>query len=122
MVNLSTALPGENYIALITFRKNGTAVSTPVWFAEFSGRLYVMTRGDSFKTRRIRNNSRVCLAACSIRGRVTGPEISATAKILPESEWPAARRLLEKKYLLMRLPFWSKKNVFVEISAAEGTH
>lgn len=119
MAMLSEALAGQNYISLITFRKDGTAVPTPLWFAESGGKLFVMTRGDSFKTRRIRNNASVRVAPCTMRGRVISEYLDATATILPESDWPAARRLLEQKYWLMRLSFlWSKKNVFLVIEDA----
>ena len=32
----------QNYINLQTFKKDGTPVATPVWFAEDGGELYVM--------------------------------------------------------------------------------
>ena len=52
-----SALRRGKYISLATFRKNGEAVYTPLWFAEQDGKLYVMTRDDSWKYKRIRNNS-----------------------------------------------------------------
>ncbi len=108
-------LRGHKYISLITFRKNGAAVATPVWFAEQDGRLYVMTRSDSGKYKRIRNQPQVRVAPCTIRGRVTGPELAATAAILP-SDNPAARAVLARKYWLLRVPWlWSRKNIFLEI-------
>jgi uncharacterized protein len=107
---------GQKYISLITFRKSGAAVATPVWFGEQNGKLYVMTRSDSGKYKRIRNNARVLIAPCTVRGKVTGPEFAATARILPAEDWPRARKTIEKKYWLARIPFfWSKKNVYVEI-------
>ena len=42
-------LDRENYISLATFRRNGDAVRTPVWFAESGGCLYVFTEADSGK-------------------------------------------------------------------------
>src|SRR5580698_1971068 len=50
---------GQKYISLTTFRKTGAAVATAVWFGEQDDKLYVMTRSDMGKTKRIRNNSRV---------------------------------------------------------------
>ena len=50
---------GQKYACLISFRKNGTAVPTPVWFGEKDEKLYVMTRSDSGKYKRIRNNPKV---------------------------------------------------------------
>jgi uncharacterized protein len=110
---------GQKYICLTTFRKSGAGVSTPVWSGEDAGKLYVMTRSDSGKYKRLRNNPQVQIAPCTMRGKVTGPAFPATARILPEQDWPHARTALERKYWLMRVPFlWSKKNVFIEIVLA----
>ncbi len=109
------AIHGQKYISLTTFRKSGVAVSTPIWFAEGNGKLYLMTRSDSGKYKRLRNNPQVRIAPCTIRGKITGPDFPATARVLPEPDWPAARQLIQKKYWLARLPFWSKKNVYLEI-------
>ncbi len=91
-------------------------VPTPVWFGEDNDKLYVMTRGDSGKAKRIRNNPQVRVAPCTMRGRVTGPEFSATARILPSEDWPRAREIVNRKYWAARLPIWSKKNIYLEIS------
>jgi len=106
----------QKYISLSTFRKSSAAVSTPVWFGEQDDKLYVMTRSDSGKYKRIRNNPQVRVAPCTIRGKITGPDFAATARILPTEDWPQARTALQRKYWLTRIPFlWSKKNVYVEI-------
>ena len=63
-------------MSLISFRKNGTAVPTPVWFSEKDDKLYVMTRSDSGKYKRIRNNPQVRIAPCTMRGKITGPEVA----------------------------------------------
>ena len=107
---------GQKYISLATFRKNGAAVYTPVWFADHDGKLYVMTRSDSGKYKRIRNNPRVRIAPSTMRGKIIGTEFAGTAHVLPPENWPRARNFLKQKYWLMRVPFlWSKKNVFIEI-------
>ena len=112
-------ISGQKYICLITLRKTGAAVSTPVWFAEENGKLYVMTRSDSGKYKRIRNKPEVRVAPCTMRGKVIGSEFQGRARILPPERWAYARSLLARKYWLMRIPFlWSKKNVFVEIEVA----
>jgi PPOX class probable F420-dependent enzyme len=118
---MSTTLPaelqGQKYVSLATFRKNGAAVYTPVWFAEENGKLYVMTRSDSGKYKRIRNHPEVKIAPSTMRGTITGTEFPARARILPEADWDHARKLIHAKYWLARVPFlWSKNNVFVEIS------
>jgi PPOX class probable F420-dependent enzyme len=106
----------QKYISLTTFRKSGAAVPTPVWFGEQDEKLYVMTRSDSGKYKRIRNNPQVRIARCTVGGKITGREFAATARILPPEDWPRARTTIEKKYWLVRISFlWSKKNVFIEI-------
>jgi PPOX class probable F420-dependent enzyme len=99
----------------VTFRRDGRAVATPVWFAESGGKLYVMTRSDSGKYKRLRRNPRVEVAPCTIRGRETGPRRAATARVLPDRDWASARALIRKKYWLARLPIWSEQNVYIEI-------
>jgi uncharacterized protein len=109
-------IQGQKYISLATFRKTGDAVYTPVWFGEDNDRLYVKSRGDSGKYKRIRNNPQVRIASCTMRGKITGPEFAATAFILPPEDWPRAQRAIEKKYWLARLSFLSsKQNLYFEL-------
>ena len=109
-------LTGQKYISLASFRKSGEPVRTPVWFGEKDDKLYVMTRSDSGKYKRIRNNPKVSIAPCTMRGKITGPEFAATARVLPEEDWLWARKTIERKYWLARIPFfWSKQNVYLEI-------
>src|SRR5579863_3873643 len=96
-------IEGQKYISLTTFRKTGVGVATPVWFGEDAGNLYVMTRSDMGKTKRIRNNPQVRVAPCTIRGKVTGPEYPATARPLPPEEHQRARQTVNRKYLLARI-------------------
>src|SRR5580700_4558317 len=112
-----SAISGQKYISLGTFRKNGAKIATPVWFGEDGDKLYVMTRSDMGKTKRIRNNPRVTVAPCTIRGKVTGPEIAALARILPPEEQIHARQTVNRKYLMARLtsPF-SRADAFLELS------
>ena len=110
-------ISGQKYISLSTFRKSGIKVPTPVWFGEEGDKLYVMTLSKMGKTKRVRNNPQVTVAPCTIRGRVTGPEIAALARILPPEEHARARKTVNRKYLLARLssPF-SRADTFLEIS------
>jgi uncharacterized protein len=113
---IPSEIQGQKYVSLTTFRKTGAAVATPVWFGEDGGKLYVMSRSDSGKCKRLRNNAAVRLAPCTIRGKVTGPEFSGRARILPTEDFPRARQAVRHKYWLARVPFlWSRENVFVEI-------
>jgi len=88
-------------------------------FGEKDDKLYVMTRSDSGKYKRIRNNPKVRIAPCTMRGKITGPEFAATVRILPPEDWPQASKTVKRKYWLARIPFfWSKQNVYLEIDVA----
>jgi PPOX class probable F420-dependent enzyme len=113
---IPSEIRGQNYVSLTTFRKSGQGVPTPVWFGEDNDKLYVMTRSDMGKTKRIRNNSKVKVAPCTIRGKITGPEFNAAARILPAAEGPAARKTINRKYFLARLPLvWYRTDTYFEI-------
>ncbi len=97
---------GQKYLNLETFRKNGTGVKTPVWFAADPSaslnsndpKLYVYTIGVSGKVKRIRNNPRVKIAPCDMRGRVFGEWMDARAEIVTGEEAAHGMRLLNEKY------------------------
>ena len=117
MPTLPPELRNQNYISLVTFKKDGSSVATPIWYGVIGDKLYVMTRSDSGKYKRIRNSPRIKIAPCTVRGKVTGPEFAGVARILPEAEWGPARAAIRKKYWLARVPFlWSKTNCYLELS------
>jgi uncharacterized protein len=117
MSSIPNTIRGQKYISLKSFRKSGVPVATPVWFGEEDGKLYVMTRSNMGKTKRIRNNPKVQVAPCTIHGQVTGPEFPASARILLPEDFDRARKTLTKKYWLAKLtaPF-SRADAFFEIS------
>jgi len=92
----------QKYISLETYRKNGQAVRTPVWFAESNGQLYVYTLADAGKAKRLRNNPRASIAPCDMRGRVTGEWADAEARFVQGEEATRANALLDYKYWMKR--------------------
>ncbi len=109
---------GQKYICLTTFRKSGVGVATPVWFAERDGKLYVKTRIESGKSKRIRNNPSVRVAPCTIRGKIIGPEFAGRARILPLEQFGPVKEVINRKYLFARLSLWNSKNEYLEIEIA----
>jgi len=93
---------GQKYINLETFRKNGTGVVTPVWFAEERGVFYVYSLANAGKIKRIRNNSRVRVMASDIRGNPKGEWVEARARILEDEDARHAHQLLDRKYGLVK--------------------
>jgi PPOX class probable F420-dependent enzyme len=110
-------IQGQRYISLATFRKTGVPIYTPIWFAEDQGRLYFMTSSKLGKVKRIRNNGQIKIAPCTIRGKITGPESPATARILPPQDFERVRTLIKAKYWLARLPLlWRNTDTGIEIT------
>ncbi|MGK5738557.1 PPOX class F420-dependent oxidoreductase [Micromonospora sp. URMC 103] len=91
----------QKTVALTTYRRDGTPVATPVSIAVSGGRAYVRSYQRAGKTRRIRNNPTVTVAASTGRGVPTGPAVQATAHRLTEQEYAQARRALRRKYPLL---------------------
>jgi len=80
------AFPGQNYVSLVTFRKDGREVATPVWFAEEEGRIWAYSERDAGKVKRLRNQSRIRLAPCTGIGTVTGPWREGSGRIVEDAE------------------------------------
>src|SRR5436853_3292819 len=93
---------GQKYLSVESYRKNGAAVATPVWFADDRGVLYIYSLADAWKVKRIRNNPRVRVAACDIRGRLIGEWVEARARIAGAAEAEKAHSLLDRKYGLLK--------------------
>jgi PPOX class probable F420-dependent enzyme len=78
-----------------TFKRDKTAVATPVWCVGKNGSLLVFSEADSGKVKRIRHDPHVTVAPCSFRGKPRGPAIEADATVAGGTEVEA---LLARKY------------------------
>jgi uncharacterized protein len=92
----------QKYLNLETYRKTGAAVATPVWFAEAAGVLYIYSLANAGKVKRIRNNPRVRVMSCDMRGKPKGVWVEGVAQILDANGAERAHRLLDKKYGWMK--------------------
>ena len=70
-------LAAGQYVSLVTYRKDGTAVPTPVWVSRDGDKLLVWTQADSGKVKRIRNRGHVMVAPCDARGGLQGEPVDA---------------------------------------------
>jgi uncharacterized protein len=119
MASIPPEIRAQRYISLATLRKSGAAVYTPIWFAEYDDKIYFMTNSKLGKCKRIRNNPRVKIAPCTIRGKITGPESAAVARFLLPEEFPPARQAIRAKYWLARVPFiWRNTDTYIELTPA----
>jgi PPOX class probable F420-dependent enzyme len=83
---------------LVTYRRDGTPVPTPVWAAPGRGRLYVRSERDAGKLKRLRNDARLLVAPCTVRGKPLGAPFEAHARMLAPSEEAVAERALAARY------------------------
>jgi len=92
----------QKYLNMETYRKTGKPVATPLWFAEENGTLYIYSLANAGKVKRIRNNSKVRIVPCDVRGKPKGQWVEAKARILDERGATLGHGLLIKKYGWMK--------------------
>jgi PPOX class probable F420-dependent enzyme len=98
----------SRYVSLTTYRRDGTGVATPVWHVLTGGELLVVSDANAWKVKRIRNDSRVVVTVCGLRGKITpgAPSAPGRARLLDEADTQAGRTLLARKYVLSRMGNW----------------
>jgi PPOX class probable F420-dependent enzyme len=87
-----------DFLSPETYKRNGQAVRTPVWFAQDGERLIVRAYEDSGKVKRLRNNPLVRVAPCDSRGMLLGERAEGTTRFAGGEETKLARALLGRKY------------------------
>ncbi len=96
-------LRGHKYCLLVTYKRNGEPVPTPVWFGLRDEKLYVRSEAGAAKVRRIRNDPRVRVAPCTVRGKPLGGPADGRARVLGDaSEEKKAEAALRDNYGLGR--------------------
>lgn len=131
-----TGFEGYRQIVLVTFKRSGEAVPSPLNHGASDGKLYVRTEASTAKVKRIRNNPNVIVVPCNLRGRPSGPVVAGVARILPEAEharadaaiaanWSLPMKLFERS-LDRGSQTFGIPMAFIEISPAgptePGTH
>ncbi len=96
-------LTGHKYALLVTYKRSGEAIPTPVWFGlDEQGRFYCRTGVHAAKTKRIRNNPRVRVAPCTLRGKPKGPYAEGAARLCDSTEHDHAEEAIQSNYSLGR--------------------
>jgi uncharacterized protein len=86
------------YLSITSYKRDGTAVATPVWFVSDAGRLLAVTDADSYKVKRIRHNPAVTIYPCTATGRLRGAPVTAHAVLLDDSQTDRVEQLIAHKY------------------------
>jgi PPOX class probable F420-dependent enzyme len=116
---------GSRQCLVVTFKRSGDPVPTPVNFGISAGRLYFRSEPRSAKVRRISRDPRVRVVPCNLRGRPIGGMVEGTARVLPDKEtswadaalaanWTGPMKAMERG--MDRLPI---EMVYVEVTPLE---
>jgi len=89
---------GRRICALATFKRDGTAVITPVWYGLDGDRVYFRAERVSGKAKRLANDSAVILAPSTRRGRPLAPAYAGTARILGTDEARHAEDVIQAAF------------------------
>jgi len=114
-------------VLLVTYKRDGTPVGTPVSIAVEGDLAFVRTWDTAWKFRRIRNNPEVEVVPSTARGKPTGPAIRARARVLDGEESAHAGRLLARKHPILHgllVPLAHRlrgnKTMHIELTSAPG--
>lgn len=113
-------LQTARHCLVVTYRRDGRPVPTPVWFGLDQGHVYFRAEGGSGKLKRIANDPHVLIAPCTPRGRPTGPPMTGTARILGNKSVLAERAIQRNFGLARRLYerwFTLPDGAYVEVRA-----
>ena len=91
------------YINLITYKKDKTPVTTPVWVADYSDSLVVTTSLNAGKVKRVRNNGKATIYITNQNGsKKLSESLDLQASLIEEpSLKKQAADVIRKKYGLM---------------------
>jgi PPOX class probable F420-dependent enzyme len=129
---MSNATPDDSRcIALTTYRRDGRAVTTPVWAVSLDGKIYVFTARSTGKAKRVRATGRVRFAPSSMNGRgILGAWREGTGRVVHDkARQDRALAALQRKYgwqlsvamLVYRLRGLYRDRVGLELTTATRT-
>ena len=94
--------PKAKTILLTTYKRDGTAVPTPVSVAFDGDRAFFRSYDKAWKTKRLRNNPRVEVAPATLRGKPLGPPVQAQATLLEGDQAGIAARALARRHRVLQ--------------------
>ena len=94
------SLENENFVLFTTFRRDGRAVSTPVWLVPMPDGEFGFTTGVATgKAKRLRHTSRVTLQGCNRSGGDPhGPVYDGEARLVTGTQLAQVRSAITAKY------------------------
>ena len=96
---------GVEYINLITYKKDKTPITTPVWVADFSNSLVITTSLNAGKVKRVRNNGKATIYITNQSGsKKLSESIDLKASLIEVVDLKKqAADVIRKKYGMMAI-------------------
>jgi PPOX class probable F420-dependent enzyme len=98
---LAAVVAANRYIALTTYRGDGTPVATAVWVADLGdGTVGFTTGASSGKVKRLTRNPAVRVSPCNARGVVAAgsPSWAGTARVARGADHARVRAAIARRY------------------------
>lgn len=95
------------YVNLVTYKKDGSSVTTPVWVAPYQNSLVVTTSLNAGKVKRIKNNGKATIYVTNQTGsKKLSESLDLTASLISElKDKSEAVEKIKKKYGLISKMF-----------------
>jgi len=97
-----SSLKETKTIVLTTYKRDGSAVDTPVSIAFDGDRAFFRSYDKAWKTKRLRRNPDVKIAPATVKGTPTGPAIDARATLLDGDQARVAARALARRHRVLQ--------------------
>lgn len=118
-------LAGHKHCLVVTYRRSGEAVPTPVWFGLADGKVYFRSEKRVGKIKRIQASQRVLVGPCDSRGKPLGSAVEGQARLLPPEEEARAESAIQSNFGLGRRMYegvamkLGPEGVYVEVAPGE---
>lgn len=116
-------LDRARYVSFTSHKRNGEAVSLPVWIVPFEGGYAFTTDPGAYKVKRILNDPKVSLRACSVRGKVTqgATEFHGTAEYVDPATADRVNRAIRRKYWFAYRVLIAPSNLWSRLRGGSGS-
>jgi uncharacterized protein len=101
-VSTLSSLMDTKTILLTTYKRDGTAIDTPVSIAFDGDRAFFRSYNKAWKTKRLSRNPDVKVAPATLKGTPTGAAIDARATLLEGHQARVAARALARRHRVLQ--------------------
>jgi hypothetical protein len=95
------SLEKQRTVVVTTYKRDGSAVPTPVNLMVDGEHAFFRTWSTSGKAKRLGRDPSVLIAPSTVRGKPTGPPVAASARLLGPAEEVEVKHGLARKHPIM---------------------